>query len=429
MSIYDNAGVVLIPSGTKASKLYSVLPANGNGDFTHDRNLTTATRVNKDGLIEGVAADVPRLDYPLIDGVVQDCPALLLEPQRTNNSQYSEDFSNSVWVKARLTVTGNQAVSPDGTVTADKLIENTDNNSHLLYQTSSVSAQDYTSSIFLKQNGRKKIRLRFDNASTLRYAEFNLENGIVDSSSNATASIENYGNGWYRCIIKVTATATTFYNVVQLLSDSGDLSYQGDGASGVYMWGAMVEQGSYPTSYIPNLSTGTTTRSADVCNGSGTSAEFNDSEGVLFAEIAALANDSTNRILSVSDGSGNNRVLIKYDNSSNTIEASLTDGGLDQASLLNSYDILNTAKILFKYKSNDFALWVNGFEVDTDNIGTTPSGLDTLNFDNGSGGSDFYGKTKQLMTFKTALTDSELETLTSWDSFNAMAKGQLYTIE
>ena len=136
-------------------------------------------------------------------------------------------------------------------------------------------------------------------------------------------------------------------------------------------------------------------------------------KGVLFAEITALANDSTNRIISVSDGSGNNRGLIKYDNSSNTIEASLTDGGVDQASLSHSYTITNTAKIAFKYKANDFALWVNGSEVDTDSSGTTPSGLDTLNFDNGSGGSDFYGKCKQLIYFNEALSDSELQTLTS----------------
>ena len=434
MSIYDNAGVALIPSGTKASKLYSVLPANGDGDFTHSRG-STATRVNKDGLIESVATNVPRLDYPLIDGVVQDCPALLLEPSRTNVTTYSEDFTNSVWVKARLTVTGNQVVSPNGIATADKLIENTDNNSHLLYQTSSVSAQDYTSSIFLKQNGRKKIRLRFDNASTLRYAEFNLENGTVDSSSNATASIENYGNGWYRCIIKVTATATTFYNVVQLLSDSGDLSYQGDGASGIYMWGAMVEAGSYQTSYIPNLTTGTTTRSADTCNGSGTSAEFNDSEGVLFAEIAfAESQSSSSHRISLSDGSTSNRMIIQQNNNAtpNRLQFYFIVTLSAQTSFQHTLtDITQFNKIAFKYKENDFAVWVNGIEVLTDTSGVTfPEGtVNQLNFDDGVGGNDFYGNTKQLMTFKTALTDSELETLTSWDSFNAMAKGQLYTIE
>jgi hypothetical protein len=92
-------------------------------------------------------------------------------------------------------------------------------------------------------------------------------------------------------------------------------------------------------------------------------------------------------------------------------------------------DATTPFKIAYKYKQNDFSLWVNGFERGTDTSGSVPTGLTKLNFDNGAGGNDFYGKSKQLMAFKTALTDSELETLTSWDSFNAMAKGQLYTIE
>ena len=123
MSIYDNAGVVQIPSGYKAGttdNLYSVLPANGNGDFNATRG-STATRVNKDGLIESVATNVPRLDYPLIDGVVQDCPTLLLEPQRTNALQYSEEFENAYWINNGITITANQIVSPDGTQTADLL--------------------------------------------------------------------------------------------------------------------------------------------------------------------------------------------------------------------------------------------------------------------------------------------------------------------
>lgn len=406
MSIYDNAGVALIPSGTKASKLYSVLPANGDGDFTHSRG-STATRVNKDGLIESVAADVPRLDYPLIDGEVQDCPHLLLEPSRTNQFTYSESL-NSGWSVGGvvMTLTASQFISPDGSQNASRLeIPSTGSPSVFAQIESHSSGTQYTISVYAKSNTGTNQSFRL-------YGDYGASGNI---SSDFTAT-----NEWQRFSYTFTASASGsrgagIYNTT---NQSADLQ----------VYGIQFEQGSYPSSYIPTSGT-IATRSADVCNGSGTSAEFNDSEGVLFAEITALANDSTNRIISVSDGSGNNRALIKYDNSSNTIEASLTDGGVDQASLSNSYDILNTAKISFKYNSNDFALWVNGFEVDTDSSGNTPSGLDTLNFDNGSGGSDFYGKTKQLMTFKTALTDSELETLTSWDSFNAMAKGQLYTIE
>ena len=118
MSIYDNAGVVLIPSGYKAGttdNLYSVLPANGNGDFNATRG-STATRINKDGLIESVATNVPRLDYPLIDGVVQDCPALLLEPSRTNYITQSIDLADwsSFVASGTVTRTNDYSTSPDG---------------------------------------------------------------------------------------------------------------------------------------------------------------------------------------------------------------------------------------------------------------------------------------------------------------------------
>ena len=195
------------------------------------------------------------------------------------------------------------------------------------------------------------------------------------------------------------------------------------------IYGAQLEQGSYATSYIPT-SGSTATRSADFCINSGTSAEFNDSEGVLFAEISALADDLTYRGISIGDGTASNVVRIYYENVSNRFTANIKYAGVSQATMIYTFtDITINSKISVKYKENDFALWVNGFEVETDTSGSTPTGLDVLQFDTGTGGDDFYGNTKQLMTFKTALTDSELETLTSWDSFNAMATGQLYTIE
>ena len=139
MSIYDNTGVALIPSGTKASKLYSVLPANGDGDFTHSRG-STATRVNKDGFIESVATNVPRLDYPLIDGVVQDCPALLLEPSRTNISPDSERMD--LWNSLRVTRTINSGVSPDGANTAVKVAMTATTGEHSVFDGVSVTSGD-----------------------------------------------------------------------------------------------------------------------------------------------------------------------------------------------------------------------------------------------------------------------------------------------
>jgi hypothetical protein len=186
-----------------------------------------------------------------------------------------------------------------------------------------------------------------------------------------------------------------------------------------------VEVGSYKTSYIPT-SGSTETRSADVCNGA--EATFNDSEGVLYANISALADDLTNRVITISDKTSNNRIFITYYAQSNGLFSQIISNGVIQATLTAQLpSIKNSTKVLVKYKQNDFALWVNGFEVSSDEIGVTPIGLDDLSFDRGTGTLNFYGNTKQIQYFDT--TDIDLEQLTSWDSFRAMAEGQLYTIE
>ena len=416
----DKASLALIPSGTKASKLYSVLPANGNGDFTHTRG-STATRVNKDGLIESVATNVPRLDYPLIDGVVQSCPALLLEPSRTNVITYSDDFTQSVWTKNNVTISANSTISPYGALTASTL-QNGTGNKRLQFTLSTSTSSTYNVSIFFKAKDTsvEGSIIAFNSSFTpLSYAEYNVENGTIGTSSG-TSSMINYGNGWYRCILEFTATTTTSYiryRVGNYLT--------GDDNKDIFIFGSQVELGSYATSYIPT-SGSTATRSADVCNGSGTSAEFNDSEGVLFGELEWFET-STNIYLGLSDGTNSNRVLI-YSAGASEIRGLIQNGGSTQAAFIISANAREFSKVAVKYKQNDFAIWINGFELGTDSSGTTPSGLDTLAFNAGASAS-FHGKSKQVITFKTALTDSELETLTSWDSFNDMATGQLYTIE
>ena len=423
MSIYDNAGVVLIPSGYKAGttdNLYSVLPANGNGDFNATRG-STATRVNKDGLIEGVATNVPRLDYPLINGVVQDCPALLLEPSRGNSAEYSEDFTN--WVSTAVTVTANQGISPDGSQTADSAATNNANGVVADGFSVSNDSSTRTLSVFVKYvSGTSDFMLRgayTGGSSVAKRTKFDISTGSI-ITTDTTASIQNYGNGWYRLSQQITNNSLGNTNLAFQLFTTNDTVLTNEWL----IWGAQLETSSYVTSYIPNLSTGSTTRSADVCNGSGTSAEFNDSEGVLFAEISALANDSTFRFITISDGTTSNRVTIFF-RDDNTL-----DGGVEGATFFDSsVDILDFNRVAVKYKSGDSSFFVNGFKVDSNTDTFTNTGLNQLDFDLSNGSLPFYGKTKQLMTFKTALTDSDLETLTSWDSFNAMATGQLYTIE
>lgn len=111
--------LAMIPSGYKASKVYSVLPESGVGDFDFTR-ATTATRVNSSGLIETVATNVPRLEYPLIDGVVNGCPSLILEPQGTNLETKSNGFSTWGTV-SNTTRTADYIISPDGTLNGTRL--------------------------------------------------------------------------------------------------------------------------------------------------------------------------------------------------------------------------------------------------------------------------------------------------------------------
>ena len=427
--------LALIPAA-QGTSLYSVLPSSGVGDFDFTRS-GSATRINSQGLIETVSSGVSRLNYPLIDGVVKGCPHHILEPQRSNLFTHSEDFKDVNWVDFEVNITSNNFISPDGTLNADFISENTTISPRFIYQfVEATTTSDYTISIFAKHNSRiLQIFAGGGDVSGNPYANFDLENGVLNNNGCNDAFIEDYGNGWYRCGVVVTSEVTSGFNpcfgLVNTLNSSRAVTYQGDGTSGIYVWGAMLEQGSYATSYIPTNGS-QVTRSAETANGSGDAATFNDSEGVLMVEMSALDNDGTSRRISVSDGNpiinpaDSNRVSIEVDETADRLKLFVNGSNLQ----VNNIVLTNFTKICAKYKANDYSLWVNGFELATlTTSSNVPSGLDTLNFDGGDGNNDFYGNTKQLQYYDTALTDSDLETLTSWVSFTDMAEGQLYTIE
>jgi hypothetical protein len=415
--------LALIPSGFKAGKLYSVLPTNGDGDFTTTRN-TVATRVNENGLIEEVASNVPRLDYS--DG---GCPSLLLEPQRLQKIQYSEDFSDSSWSKLNSSIVSNSVISPDGTLNADKIIDNTVNTAHRFISGSfTTTATNYTFSIFVKKSEIRYAYLRGnDSGGTYISGTFDLQDGVVTETIDGNLSIQDYGNGWFR-VIGTAVSNGNGSSYFELRTSKSPIysNYLGNGTDSLYIFGAQAEQGSYPTSYIPNYGTSAgITRSADTATGAGNASTFNDSSGVLMAEISALADDGTNRFLGVSNGSLSNRVNIIYNTSNELLgqiqgAGSLSGGGVD---------ILSSNKIALKYKLGDNQLWVNGIKVDsnTSTLGSTV-GLNVLDLSAGNGSFPFYGNTEQIQYFDSALNDSDLEKLTSWTSFTAMANGQSYTI-
>ena len=414
MSLFDDASLVLIPDGAKASKLYSIKPTDGSGDFTFSRS-TTATRVNESGLIESVATNVPRIDYS--EG---GCPSLLLEPQRTNLATYSEQFDNAAWGKLNATVTANATTAPDGTITADNVTWDAASGFHLVFQNFSLtSGVEYTATYFVKDNGLKYIQIY--NAGNAfvpinnRYANFDIENGTLGTSTFTDASIEHYGNGWYRISVTETAqssnTGVLAISGIQSMSDSYRPSFTGDGTSGIYIWGAQLEAGSYPTSYIPTTSAAVT-RNADSCVLTGVADLIGDSEGTLYFE-GSFSEDSDDRI-SLSDGTNANFLML--DIASGQFRFLLYNSSAVEASIIGGSANYNTDyKIALKYAENNFALYVDGIKIGEDLSGSTfnANTLTDVKFENGSGSLDFYGNVKQLTVFPTALTDTQLENLTS----------------
>jgi len=426
--------LALIPAA-QGSKLFSVLPSSGVGDFDFSRS-GKATRINSQGLIEEVSNGQSRLNYPMIDGKVVGCPHHILEPERRNLLPYSEDFNNSDWTKFNSTVIANSIISPDGTLNATKLTEDTSSSTHRIYDTIIVSAAGVicTQSIFAKSGGNGRYLRMFRGSGTYNFAVFDLDNGVVFSQGGGniiSTKIEKYPNGWYKCSSTFT---TQFGNIATYYGmQNGSLdSYTGDGTSSIYLWGAMLEEGSYPTSYIPtNGESGGVTRSAETATGSGDAATFSGSECSFMFESKALLNNGSDTRISISDGTNNNRIEFSYGSGGNEIFVLVKIGGVNIIYTTNESlsNLSEYKKFAFKLKSGNSAFYINGFEILTSSTTFSNYIMSELKFENSADGFPFYGKAKQLQYYDSALTDSKLEQLTSWTSFTDMAEGQLYTIE
>jgi hypothetical protein len=369
--------------------------------------------------------DVPRLDYS--DG---SCASLLLEPQRTNLLPYS-DFSSG-FTTTNVTLSNNQGTSPDGTSNATKALMASGTGSHRVYDAISSSLNDdNVISVFIKeQNDISHIGLAADTMSNQVW--FSGSDGSIINANGLDAKTESFGNGWHRISVHYVADSNDtgdnqFIYFSNRENNSPNVAF--DGTEEILLYGIQAEKGKYLTSLI-NTEGSTVTRTADVCNNAGTSATFNDSEGVLFFEGSTLVESGITRVISLSDGSTSNNIYFNFNQNANSFNCEVLSGGSGQFNASVTITKINNNKIALKYKANDFALWINGTEVATDTSGSAPSGLDRLNFDFGQGIFDFEGKCKQLMVFNEALSDEELSDLTGQInlSFNNLATFYNYTI-
>ena len=302
--------------------------------------------------------------------------------------------------------------SPSGDTNAFKLVEDTSTGLHKLQKTSiNVSVGSVFCSYFVKKAERSKVLIELGGGGG-GYATFNLDLGTVIVESNVNAKIELISNGWYRCSVSYVTSATSIYSGVYLTNDLGVQSYQGDGTSGLYVYGAQVEQGSYATSLI-NTQGSAVTRVQDVCNNGGNDQVINSTEGVLYWEASALADDGTDRRIALSDGTLNNYVSIGYSRFSGNIIAEMISGGVIQTSDWGATGIsqTNNNKFAMSWGSGTMKFYINGVQKQTASV-TSPIGMNNLRFSSGNGFLIMFSNTKDLKVYNTALTDAELIALT-----------------
>jgi hypothetical protein len=423
--------LILVPARFKTGKLYTPLATTSggtvlgaSGDFNVTR-ATTATRVNANGNIESVASGIPRLDYFASGGTV-GCPALLVEPSGSNLALQSENFTLSgSWntsVAGRTLVTGNvtSTLDPYGGNVSDLLSDdNTASNTHRMYTVGNISITSgttYSTSFFVKANTTPwfEIRLMQSNETDAGIVGtvFNLTSGTITSGSG---TIQNYGNGWYRCTnigtSNFTGNGRIFFYVY---NSSGTKSYNGTSSNSLYIFGAQVETGSIATSYIPTT-TGSVTRNADVVSVSGAvSGSIGQTEGTIYAEVAYSAIAATKTIVAITDGTTNNRIAVRL-LSTTSIGARIVVGGSnhDFNQNITAIPSSGTFKIALAYKANDYVLAFNGTNYASTATRPVPATNAITIGDSGFSDSFFNDRIRAAALYTTRLTNAQLAALTT----------------
>jgi len=369
-------------------------------DFTR---ASSGTTVNQSGLIETVGSGIPRIDF-----LGNTKGALLLEPSRTNKLSTSNDFNGSGWLISDIAATANQVVSPDGTLNASKL-EMTGIGS-LRNQLEASFNDGYAYSIFIKKGNSSYVTIRSAFFTQSIVVGFDLDT----LTAQTNGKIEDYGNDWYRLSITKDISGDVdrsgFFYLYLPNSLGSQTSVSGNY---IYAYGAQIEEGSYATSYIPT-SGSAVTRVADFCTNGGNDQVINSTEGVLYYEGSSLVEEVVDKRIFLSNGTMNNYVAIGYSRFAGNIIAEMVSGGVVQTVNWGATGInkTNNNKFALSWGSGTMKFYVNGTQTNTESV-TSPTGLNVLEFNTAVDTLVMYSNTRDLRVYNTALTDSELQALTT----------------
>jgi hypothetical protein len=425
--------VAVAQTGANTSRIY-VTNADGVTSFTGDgtsgifvwgaqlevdSTATTYTR-NNGGRFP------PRFDY---DPVTLAPKGILIEEQRVNLLTYSEQFDNAAWSKINSTITPDATTSPDGTVDAEKLIA-ADGIAiaSCSIRSASISksavATTYTYTAYAKASEFNRVRLYIQDAATtanISDVTVSLVDGSITSAartigtfSSASAVVLNAGAGWWRVCLTFTSSTETALFARIYTADS--TATTGNGTSGLFIYGAQLEAGSFATSYIPTVAS-QVTRARDVCGivAPNFAPWYNQSEGtfVVSYDVGSTASALPKTTAVVHDGTTSNRIY-GYLNVGGPPVVLVTTGGAVQASLVAasvSADTVN--QMAFAYRDNDVALSSNGGAVLTDTSATMPT-VDQLGIGGFTPTAAFLnGHIRSVRYYPVRLADFQLQALSA----------------
>lgn len=424
---------VLVTSGTTVIPYFA--PASADGNTTRP-NVGSGAGIGVivDVCRAQVSLDPTHVDYiPTTSAAAYSLPidhdpitfeplGVLIEEQRTNLLTYSEQFDNAAWTKSRVTVSANAVSAPDGVTSADKVVEDASTGIHEIYNAggTTLTAVSHTATIFLKSAERTKARLTCATGGGAHGASViaDLSTGTLDVVTNlgahvgGTATIQELVDGWYRVSLTITSTAATYYLVVATVTGTNTVSYAGTAGNGVYVWGAQLEVGAFPTSYIPTVAS-QVTRAADRVSILTSAFALNANEGSVFteADTGQISGAAFSYVFSLSEESSNERIVVR--SLSTTCSYAVVDGGVTQATVSSGGVALSTPyKTASAYKVDDFALSVNG-GIGSDALGTVPAMTHLKLGADATATASLNGHIKRLTYFPSRKSNAELQALSA----------------
>ena len=392
------------------------------GSFTR---ASTGTYFDVFGVLQTALTNGQRTHY-MQDG--SGDYGFFVEPAATNDCLQSEDFTTT-WTTVNSTTFTQSAVAPDNNATGNVIIVDTTVSApHAIEQTFTGSTSvDRCASVFVKQGTHTDMYLRLSDTADTDYIDIivDLSDGSILQAATATGGnaavtgggVETLINGWYRVWISgICDSTTTAHKIVVGVSQGTTISYTGNGTDSIFNWGAQIETGSYPTSYIATT-TIAETRAADVPLIDISSVSwFNGTEGTTYIDFKRLTEvDSAKTIAyQIDDGAASESISVQQSSTSKQISSDVTDGSVSQAAIVSSTGDANIrSRLAFAYKANDFATSLNGAAVGTDTSGTVPATSVNLRIGYSDTGEQLTGIIRDLWYYNTRLDNTTLVTLTT----------------